>query len=85
MQSSQTFRDQADRPVMVNATRSNYVEHQIAALLDDWETVVLRASESRRRLYGVDAPTKVTASFAAQMTEEEALAILADYPNPFPG
>ena len=46
---------------------------------------VLRASESRRRLYGVDAPTKVTASFAAQMTEEEALAILADYPNPFPG
>ena len=27
---------------------------------------------------------KVTASFAAQMTEEEALAILADYDNPFP-
>ena len=46
---------------------------------------VLRASESRRRLYGVDAPTKVTASFAAPMTEEEALAILADYDNPFPG
>ena len=45
---------------------------------------VLRASESRRRLYGVDAPTKVTASFAAPMTEEEALAILADYDNPFP-
>ena len=45
---------------------------------------VLRASESRRRLYGVDAPTKVTASFAAQMTEEQALAILADYPNPIP-
>ena len=45
---------------------------------------VLRASESRRRLYGVDAPTKVAASFAAQMTEEEALAILADYPNPIP-
>ena len=33
------FRDQADRPVMVNATRANYVEYQIAALLDDWETV----------------------------------------------
>ena len=46
---------------------------------------VLRASESRRRLYGVDAPTKVTASFAAQMTEEQALAILADYDNPIPG
>ena len=46
---------------------------------------VLRASESRRRLYGVDAPTKVTASFAAQMTEEQALAILADYDDPFPG
>ena len=29
---------------------------------------VLRASETRRRLYGVDAPAKVTASFAAQMT-----------------
>ena len=46
---------------------------------------VLRASESRRRLYGVDAPTKLTASFAAQMTEEQALAILADYDNPIPG
>jgi orotate phosphoribosyltransferase-like protein len=45
---------------------------------------VLRASESRRRLYGVDAPTKLTASFAAQMTEEEALAILAGYDNPIP-
>jgi orotate phosphoribosyltransferase-like protein len=45
---------------------------------------VLRASESRRRLYGVDAPTKLTASFAAQMTEEEALAILTDYDNPIP-
>ena len=33
------FRDQADRAVMVNATRANYVEYQIAALLDDWETV----------------------------------------------
>jgi orotate phosphoribosyltransferase-like protein len=46
---------------------------------------VLRASESRRRLYGVDAPTKLTASFAAQMTEEEALAILAGYDDPIPG
>jgi hypothetical protein len=27
---------------------------------------------------------KLAASFAAQMTEEEALAILADYPNPIP-
>jgi hypothetical protein len=45
---------------------------------------VLRASESRRRLYGVDAPTKLTALFAAQMTEEEALAILTDYDNPIP-
>ena len=46
---------------------------------------VLRASESRRRLYGVDAPTKLTASFAAQMTEEQALAILAGYDDPIPG
>jgi hypothetical protein len=45
---------------------------------------VLRASESRRRLYGADAPTKLTALFAAQMTEEEALAILTDYDNPIP-
>jgi orotate phosphoribosyltransferase-like protein len=45
---------------------------------------VLRASESRRRLYGVDAPTKLTASFAAQMTEEEALAILTGYDAPIP-
>ena len=40
---------------------------------------VLRASESRRRLYGVDAPTRIGTTFVPEMTEEEATAILAEH------
>ena len=38
-QALQGIRDLADRPVMVNATRSRYVEFQIGALLQNWEQV----------------------------------------------
>jgi hypothetical protein len=33
------FRGQADRPVMLNAIRSSYVEYQIGALLPGWDHV----------------------------------------------
>ena len=41
--------------------------------------VVLRASESRRKLYGVDAPAKMTTTFVPEMTDEEAERILAEF------
>lgn len=41
--------------------------------------VVLRASESRRKLYGADAPTRITTAMVHDhMTEDEAAAILAE-------
>lgn len=52
------------------------IDHKAANAL----AVVLRASESRRRLYGVDSPTRITTTFAPEMTDEEAALILAALP-----
>ena len=40
---------------------------------------VLRASESRRKLYGLDAPAKLTTTFEPLTTDEEAERILAEF------
>ena len=42
---------------------------------------VLRASESRRKLYGVDAPTKIQTSSVEPLSDEAALAIIAEFGN----
>lgn len=53
----------------------NPVGYKAAAAL----SVMVRASESRRRLYGADAPAKVQATtFVPEMSEEEAARILAE-------
>lgn len=40
---------------------------------------VLRASESRRKPYGVDTPTKLTTRFQPEMTDEQAPEIIIEY------
>jgi hypothetical protein len=50
------------------------IDHKGVAALG----TVLRASESRRRLYGVDAPAHITTTWQPEMTDEEAAAILAE-------
>jgi hypothetical protein len=50
------------------------IDHKGVAALG----TALRASESRRRLYGVDSPAKITTTWQPEMTDEEASAILEE-------
>jgi hypothetical protein len=46
---------------------------------------VLRASESRRKLYGVDAPIKVQTTTTNVMSDDEAARVLREAGVPIPG
>ena len=63
---------------IVDARTGRNDKHGVPVDYKAANALVLRASESRRKLYGVDAPAKMTTTFEPLMTDEEAKRILAE-------